>query len=200
VAGTRIAVVVPVSGSGGTLRPLADRLSAVLPAADWRLRLVIDAAPAATVQAAHELAAADPRVAVTGVPVRVGKPAAMAAGLAAEPAADVWICLDGDLGDPPEVVPLMLDRWARGDVAAVFAVPCRHGPLLSRVPRRVVARLSGLPREASGFVAIGPLVRNAVVEAARPVAGAARALAGRPVAGVRLPRRSWRDRLRRAQP
>ena len=45
----------------------------------------------------------------------------LARGLADEGSADAWICLDADLQDPPEAVPLLLDRLALGDVAAVFA-------------------------------------------------------------------------------
>src|SRR5438309_330109 len=106
VRGLRIAVVVPVAG---TAAALAGR--------DWRLRLVIDAAGEDSVREAHALAAGDDRIAVTGLTVPAGRPGALAAGLAAEPSADVWICLDGEGGDPPEAVPLLLDRLGRGDVA-----------------------------------------------------------------------------------
>ena len=70
---------------------------------------------------AAQLAAEDPRIAVTVLAENVGQHRALAAGLAAEPEADVWVCLDADLQDPPEAVPLLLDRLARGDVDAVFA-------------------------------------------------------------------------------
>ena len=111
----------PVYGNAATLRPLAARLAAALAGRDWRLRLVVDASPDDSAAVAAGLAAADARIAVTVLTVNVGQHAALARGLAAEPDADAWVCLDADLQDPPEAVPLLLDRLARGDVAAVFA-------------------------------------------------------------------------------
>ena len=166
----RVAVVVPVYGNAATLQPLAERLALALAGRDWRLRLVIDASPDDSAAVAASLAAADPRIAVTPLDVNVGQHAALARGLADEPDADVWVCLDADLQDPPEAVPLLLDRLARGDVAAVFAG--RRGAYespLRRVTgglhRRVAAALTGLPPDAGAFLAMGPAVRDAVVTA-----------------------------------
>ncbi|MDK3256533.1 glycosyltransferase [Blastococcus capsensis] len=168
--GSRVAVVVPVYGNEATLPELADRLAAALPGRDWRLRLVIDASPDDSARVARELAARDGRIAVTGLTVNVGQHAALARGLAEEPDADVWVCLDADLQDPPEAVPLLLDRLAAGDVAAVFAgrrgryeSPLRRAT--GTLHRRVAAALTGLPPDAGAFLAMGPAVRAAVVAA-----------------------------------
>src|SRR4051794_21051158 len=190
VRGIRVAVVVPVAGTAAVLRPLAERLATALAGRDWRLRLVIDAAGEESVREAHALAAGDDRIAVTGLTVRSGRPGALAAGLAAEPAADVWVCLDGEGGDPPEAVPLLLDRLGRGDVAAVFAGPARGSRELLRA---VVTRVAGLPPVATAFVAVGRQVRDAVVDARSPLGGAAAALAGRPVAAVPVARERRRE-------
>ncbi len=168
----RISVVVPVYANEATLRPLARRLAAALEGRDWRLRLVIDASPDDSAVAAAALAAQDRRIAVSGLTVNGGQHAALAHGLAAEPDADVWVCLDADLQDPPEAVPVLLDRMARGDVGAVFAG--RRGRyesaarrLTGGVHRRLAARLTGLPADAGAFFAMGPAVRDAVVTAVR---------------------------------
>jgi polyisoprenyl-phosphate glycosyltransferase len=112
----------------------------------------------------------------------------LAVGLAAEADADVWVCLDADLQDPPEAVPLLLDRLARADVAAVFAG--RRGAyeslgrrLTGTLHRRVAARLTGLPPDAGAFLAMGPAVRTAVL--AEMAAGAPSVVLG--VARARLP-------------
>jgi polyisoprenyl-phosphate glycosyltransferase len=172
---SRVAVVVPVYGNEPTLRPLADRLAAALDGHDWRLRLVIDASPDDSAAVARALAAGDPRIGVTELAVNVGQHRALARGLADEPDADAWVCLDADLQDPPEAVPLLLDRLARGDVGAVFAG--RRGSyesaarrLTGTLHRRIAARLTGLPPDAGAFLAMGPEVRQAVVAA---VAGGA---------------------------
>jgi len=166
----RVAVVVPVYRNADTLRPLAERLSAALTGREWRLRLVLDASPDDSATVAGALAAADPRIAVTGLPVNAGQHAALAEGLAAEPDADAWVCLDADLQDPPEAVPRLLDRLTAGDVGAVFAG--RRGAyesvgrrLTGTVHRRLAARLTGLPPDAGAFFAMDAVVRDAVLTA-----------------------------------
>ncbi|WP_236835054.1 glycosyltransferase [Blastococcus sp. KM273129] len=214
-AGPRVAVVVPVHGNEATLAELADRLGAALAGRPWRLRLVVDASPDASAAVARTLAAADARIAVTELAVNVGQHAALAHGLAEEAAADVWVCLDADLQDPPEAVPLLLDRLAAGDVAAVFAgrrgryeSPLRR--LTGTLHRRVAGRLTGLPPDAGAFLAMGPAVRAAVVTAVReqgaPSVVLAVGRAGRPVASVpvvrdRRPvgRSAWTARARLRQ-
>jgi glycosyltransferase involved in cell wall biosynthesis len=166
----RVAVVVPVYGNAATLPALAERLATALAGRDWRLRLVVDASPDDSAAVAGRLAAAEPRIAVTVLEVNVGQHAALARGLADEPDAERWVCLDADLQDPPEAVPALLDRLDLGDVGAVFAG--RRGSYESRVRRltgtlhrRVAARLTGLPPDAGAFLAMGPAVRTAVLTA-----------------------------------
>lgn len=193
----RVAVVVPVYGNAATLRSLAQRVAASLDGRDWRLRLVIDASPDDSVLVAASLAAQDRRIAVSGLTVNVGQHAAIAHGLAAEPDADAWVCLDADLQDPPEALPLLLDRLAVGDVSAVFAG--RRGRYESAarqvtggLHRRLAARLTGLPPDAGAFLAMDRTVREAVVTAVRdegaPSVVLAVARAGRPVTSVPVER------------
>jgi glycosyltransferase involved in cell wall biosynthesis len=165
---SRVAVVVPVYRNAATLAPLADRLAAALGGRDWRLRFVVDASPDDSAGVASALV--DERISVTALERNVGQHAALAVGLAAEPDADVWVCLDADLQDPPEAVPLLLDRLTRGDVAAVFAG--RRGAYESRarrltggLHRRVASVLTGLPPDAGAFLAMGPAVHAAVLPA-----------------------------------
>ena len=165
-----MAVVVPVYGNAATLDSLAERLGKAMAGRDWRLRLVIDASPDDSVAVASALAAAERRIAVTGLTVNVGQHVALAEGLAAEPRADAWVCLDADLQDPPEAVPLLLDRLAVGDVGAVFAgrrgtYESRMRGLTGTLHRWVAARLTGLPADAGAFVAMDRTVRSAVLTA-----------------------------------
>ncbi len=186
---TTVAVVVPVYGNAATLRPLADRLAAALTDRAWRLRLVIDASPDDSLAVAGALAAADPRIAVTGLTVNGGQHAALARGLAAEADADAWVCMDADLQDPPEAVPLLLDRLAAGDVGAVFAgrrgrYESRARRLTGTVHRRLAARLTGLPPDAGAFFAMDARVRTAVLTAVTDDAAPSVVLG---VAGARVP-------------
>jgi glycosyltransferase involved in cell wall biosynthesis len=206
-----VAVVVPVYGNEATLDALTARLAAALVGRDWRLRLVVDASPDGSAQVAAALAAADPRVRVTVLTENVGQHAALTRGLRDEPDADTWVCLDADLQDPPEAVPLLLDRLARGDVAAVFAGRRgRYESALRRATgtlhRRLAAALTGLPPDAGAFLALGPAARDAVLHAGSPsvvlaVAGARRPVASVPVARDERPVGSsaWTGRARLVQ-
>lgn len=211
----RIAAVVPVYLNEATLRPLAQRLAEALDGRDWRLRLVVDASPDGSAVVAAALAAREGRIAVTVLPENVGQHAAIAHGLAAEPDADVWVCLDADLQDPPEALPLLLDRLAAGDVAAVFAGRRGRYESVARtvtgaVHRRLAARLTGLPVDAGAFLAMDREVRGAVVTAVRdegaPSVVLAVARAGRPVVSVPVARHlrpegrsAWTGRTRLRQ-
>jgi glycosyltransferase involved in cell wall biosynthesis len=211
MSGPRVAVVVPVYRNETTLAPLAGRLAAALAGRDWRLRLVIDASPDDSARVASAMSADDARIAVTGLTVNGGQHAALARGLAAEPDADVWVLMDADLQDPPEAVPLLLDRLAEGDVEAVFAG--RRGAYESwwrraggTAHRRVAARLTGLPPDAGAFLALGPPVREAVLAAEAPSVVLAVGAARRPVTSVpvtrdRRPegRSAWTARARLVQ-
>jgi len=119
----------------------------------WTLRFVVDASPDGSLSVAQGLAAADPRLSVTSLPVNVGQNQALLAGLAAEERADAWLCLDADLQDPPEALPALARRLARGDVGVVFAG--RRGAYegglrlaTGMVHRAAMARLTGLPPDA----------------------------------------------------
>jgi glycosyltransferase involved in cell wall biosynthesis len=167
------AVVVPVHRNATTLVRLVARLSTALDGRDWQVRLVVDASPDDSAVVARGLAAADPRVRVTVLEHNVGQHRALALGLAACPDAQAWVCLDADLQDPPEAVPVLLDRLAAGGVDAVFAGRrgAYEGPLrllTGRAHRAVLARLTGLPPDAGAFLALGPRARNAALAAQAP--------------------------------
>jgi glycosyltransferase involved in cell wall biosynthesis len=189
----RVAVVVPVYRNAATLGPLTERLGAALTGHDWTVRLVVDASPDDSAQVAARLSAQDPRNRVTVLERNVGQHRALALGLATEPEADVWVCLDADLQDPPEAVPLLLDRLAQGQLAAVFAgrrgsYESRLRLLTGRAHRRLMAAATGLPRDAGAFLALGPAARATVLERDAPSLVAAIGAARLPVTSVAVTR------------
>lgn len=171
-----VTVVAPVYGNEATLAALTHRLGAALSGAgyDWRLRLVVDASPDASLARARDLAAADRRVGVVELAVNGGQHAALLAGLAAPgPAGGAWVCLDADLQDPPEAVPGLLARLQCGDVGAVFAgrrgAYQDRGRRLTGAAHRVVqARLAGVPADAGAFMAFDDSARAALVALGPP--------------------------------
>jgi polyisoprenyl-phosphate glycosyltransferase len=205
------AVVVPVHRNAATLAELVARLGAALDGRDWRVLLVVDASPDDSADVARRLAAGDARVAVTVLDRNVGQHRALALGLAACESADAWVCLDADLQDPPEAVPVLLDRLADGGVDAVFAGRrgAYEGPvrlLTGRAHRALLARLTGLPPDAGAFLALGSRARSAVLAAQAPSLVAAVGAARLPVTSVPVPRdargegsSSWTARARLRQ-
>jgi glycosyltransferase involved in cell wall biosynthesis len=185
-----VAVVVPVYGNAETLPELVHRLAAALAEHEWTVRLVVDASPDDSAAVARGLAAADPRVVAQVLPINLGQHGALTAGLAAEPVADVWVCLDADLQDPPEAVPALLERWSGPPpAAAVFAG--RRGSYESswrlrtgRLHRQVLARLTGLPPDAGAFLVLGPAAHAQVLRRSAPSVVAAIGAARLPTASV----------------
>ena len=168
-----VAVVTPVYGNAPTLADLAARIAAALHDRPWTLRFVVDASPDDSLPVATALAAADPRLSVTALTRNVGQNRALLAGLAADDQAGAWVCLDADLQDPPEAVPLLLDRLAQADVGAVFAG--RRGAyesagrqLTGRAHRAAIARITGLPPDAGAFVAMDGATRRVLLAASPP--------------------------------
>jgi hypothetical protein len=100
----------------------------------------------------------------------------------------VWVCLEADRADPPEAVPVLLDRLARGDVEAVLATRRTAGPgprrLLDGLRRRISDHLAQVPLHAEAPLAMGPAVRAAVLAAAAPTLLLGVGRAGRPLATV----------------
>ena len=190
---TTVALIVPVHGNAPTLATLVARLASALAGRDWRLRFVDDASTDASLGVARRLAAAAPNVSVTALAANVGQHRALLRGLADEPGAGAWVCLDADLQDPPEAVPGLLDRLAPGDVGAVFAGRRgdyeRTGRLLTgRLHRAALSRLTGLPPDAGAFVALGRTVRDALVRLQPPSIVAGIGASGEPVASVPVTR------------
>jgi glycosyltransferase involved in cell wall biosynthesis len=188
-----VAVVVPVYGNEATLAELAHRVAAVLADRAWSLRLVVDASPDGSEAVARQLAAGDDRVRVTSLADNQGQHRALRRGLEDEPAADAWVCLDADLQDPPEALPLLLNRLKAGDVDAVFAG--RTGAYegwsrlaTGRVHRAALGRITGLPADAGAFVVLGRRARDAVVRLRAPSIVAAVGVAGVATTSLPVPR------------
>ncbi len=186
-------MVVPVYRNEATLNALAASISSALADQPWRLRLVVDGSPDASLSVARQLAEADPRIAVTDLAVNLGQHRALTRGLAHEPTASAWACLDADLQDPPEALPVLLERLSAGDVAAVFAGRCGAYETAARLTtgqlhRRLLARLTGLPLDAGAYVVLGPEARRAVLALGGPSIVAGIGISGVPTTSIPVAR------------
>jgi dolichol-phosphate mannosyltransferase len=108
-----LSVVVPLRDEEGTVRDLYRRVDAALDDLPFELLLVDDASTDGTAELLDELAEADSRVRVLHLSRNFGHQAALTAGLE-HSRGDAVAMLDGDLQDPPELLPQMVGHWRSG--------------------------------------------------------------------------------------
>ena len=174
-----LSVVIPVHDEAANLEPLYDRLVATLGnlGVTFEVVFVDDGSRDASPTILRHLHGLDPRVGVITLSRNFGHQPAVTAGLDHARGRAV-VVMDGDLQDPPEVIPALVARWVDGyDVAYAVrrsrqeCLPKRLGyfgfyrllgvvadldiPLDSGdfclMDRRVVAALNALP-ECARFV------------------------------------------------
>src|SRR4051794_34025790 len=115
-----LSVVAPMYEEEEIVARFAERVAATLDGVDYELILVDDGSGDATAARMADVAAQDPRVKVIALSRNFGHQPALTAGLD-HARGDAVVMLDGDLQDPPELIPEMLDHWRRG-VDVVYAV------------------------------------------------------------------------------
>ena len=150
--------VVPVYNEAEILPELHRRLTSVLESLpfEWRILYVDDGSSDASPGLLADYARQDRRICVLHLARNFGQQPAIAAGLA-ETAADIVVLLDGDLQDPPEVIPDLIQAWEDGN-DVVYAVKRKRKESL---PKRslfslyyyVLGRLSSveIPANAGNF-------------------------------------------------
>jgi glycosyltransferase involved in cell wall biosynthesis len=192
-----LGIVVPVYRNAATLAALHERTARALDGrvGSWELVFVDDACPAGSGEVLRGLVARDPRLSAVFLERNLGQNRAVLVGLACARGRTL-VVMDGDLQDPPEAIPRLLDAL-RGEIAAVFAG--RRGRyesglrlLSSRAFKRALWLLSGgrLPPDAGLFVAMRRDLAQRVLELAGPepyVVGLI-ARAGLPLASIPVER------------
>jgi len=110
-----LTVVVPAFNEEANVEPMHQRLSEALDGVveDFEIIFIDDGSSDRTWQVVNELAAQDPRVSGIRFARNFGHQAALTAGVDAANGRAVVI-IDGDLQDPPEVIPEMVARWRDG--------------------------------------------------------------------------------------
>src|SRR4051794_7054388 len=111
-----ISVVVPIYNEQENLPALRTRLSAALDSTGetWELILVNDGSRDASPQMMREMHQQDPRIKAIYLSRNFGHQPAITAGIH-NAKGDCVVLIDGDLQDPPEVIPDMVKRWKEGD-------------------------------------------------------------------------------------
>jgi len=118
----KLSVVIPIYNEQENLPELYERLVRVLDSLDqvsWQVIYINDGSEDDSMRLMLEQASRDSRFAVVDLSRNFGHQAAIAAGLA-HADGDAVVFMDGDLQDPPELIPELLDCW-RGGVHVVRA-------------------------------------------------------------------------------
>jgi dolichol-phosphate mannosyltransferase len=110
-----ISIVVPCYNEQENIKALHERTVAVMAQVtrDWELVLVDNGSRDDSARTFSELAALDSHVTVLSLSRNFGSQAAYSSGIEYA-RGDAVICMDGDLQDPPEVIPDLVSRWVEG--------------------------------------------------------------------------------------
>src|SRR5256884_1928608 len=108
-----VSVVVPVCNEQANLPELHTRLTAALGDHEFECILVDDGSTDATAAMVRDFAREDPRFKLVSLSRNFGHQAAIVAGLTFARGACVAV-MDGDLQDPPELIPDMVRVWRKG--------------------------------------------------------------------------------------
>ena len=112
----KLDIVIPIYNEQENLPELSRRIRGVcekLEDVSWQVIYVNDGSHDQSLKVMIQERKKDPRFTVVELSRNFGHQAAIAAGLA-HADGDVVICMDGDLQDPPEVIPDLLARWREG--------------------------------------------------------------------------------------
>jgi dolichol-phosphate mannosyltransferase len=168
--------VIPLFNEESVLPELHRRLAAVADELDGPAEFILvdDGSTDGTGEAAERLRADDDRVKLVALSRNFGHQLAISAGLDYA-AGDAVVILDGDLQDPPEVVPEMAARWREGyDV--VYGVRASR-PGESRFKRgsaslfyRLMSKLTSIeiPLDAGDFRLVDQRVASVVANMREP--------------------------------
>lgn len=148
-----VSIVVPVYNEIDVLAELHRRLTDALAGEEYELVLVDDGSTDGSRAMLLRLRAADLRVRPVFLSRNFGHQAAVTAGID-HAQGDAVVTIDADLQDPPEVIPVLLERWRTGAEVVHAVRHVRPGESRIRLATarsfyRVFARIGGLPNFAS---------------------------------------------------
>lgn len=163
-----VSVVVPVCNEEANLPELRARLTAALAGREFECILVDDGSTDATPAMIRDIARADPRFKLVRLSRNFGHQAAIFAGLTFARGACVAV-MDGDLQDPPELIPEMLRLRAKGAEVVYGVRTARRDARYKRVAAAIFYRLqtrlmkTKMPLDAGDFAVMDRRVVDLIV-------------------------------------
>lgn len=112
----KISIVVPVCNEQGNVIVLVDALQAVLAPLKYNYNIIFvdDGSVDDTLPVLKQIASIDPNIFFISLSRNFGHQNALKAGLDMADG-DGVIMMDGDMQHPPELIPLMVELWEKGD-------------------------------------------------------------------------------------
>jgi polyisoprenyl-phosphate glycosyltransferase len=168
---TRLSAVVPCYREAESVPVMYERLKRVFEelGVDWEILFVDSGSPDQTPQVLEALAARDRRVTVVRHTRAFGSQSAYSSGMRLA-TGDAVILLDGDLQDPPELIPTLVARWREGYEVVYGERVRREGPALMNAARkafyRIFQRVSyvSMPVDAGDFSLLDRRVVDSINE------------------------------------
>ncbi len=139
---TRVSVVIPCYREAQSVPVMHERLTAVFQEldVDWEIIFVDSGSTDETPRVLAELASRDRRVTVVHHTRAFGSQSAYSSGMRLA-TGDAVILMDGDLQDPPELIPTLLARWSEGYEVVYGERIAREGPALMNAARKAFYRI-----------------------------------------------------------
>src|SRR5437870_4372613 len=166
--GELVSVVVPVCNEEANLPELRARLVAALADHEFECILVDDGSTDATPVIIRDFAREDPRFKLVSLSRNFGHQAAIFAGLTFASGACVAV-MDGDLQDPPELIPEMVREWRKGAEVVYGVRTARTEGWVTRATAALSYRLrtrltkSRMPLDAGDFAVMDRRIVDLIV-------------------------------------
>lgn len=111
----KTSIVVPVYKEENSIKFFLDRVEAIANNEKWNYEIIfcLDPSPDNTYSVIKEQIKRNSNIKLIYLSRRFGQPAATLAGIF-NCAGDICIVIDVDLQDPPEIIPLMINKWKEG--------------------------------------------------------------------------------------
>lgn len=166
-----ISVVVACYRDAGSVHEMYRRLTAVLGeiTPSYEIIYVNDNSPDNAAELLAELAETDPRLTVISHSRNFGSQMAFTSGMQ-QSVGDAVILMDGDLQDPPEIIPALVAEWVQGFEVVYGVRERRQENALKELARkafyRIYRRLSYLnvPLDAGDFSIMSRCVVDAILQ------------------------------------
>lgn len=142
----KLSVVVPIYNEEDNLPELSRRLADAcgrIEGAQWQVIYVDDGSTDKSAEIIVEQRRADPRFTLVQLSRNFGPYPALSAGLA-HADADAVVTIDGDLQDPPEVIPDLVACWRSGGQVVLAARRSRSDRGIRRIGAAVFHRVFGV--------------------------------------------------------